>query len=227
MNFKLHKIIKSDNSNTGAEVYRLLKKGVLSGYWAPGVRLIEKDLAKTLGVSRIPIREAIKKLESDKLLSITPKKGAIVIKMSPKEIEDIYTVVGCLEGMAAKLAVNNLENDNIKKLKTFIHEMSKEQIKGDYKNWLKSNIAFHKLYINACGNSQLINLILEKREWLLRYWILACSKPGLLDKIKIHHEKIMKAFEKRDSERVRNCVEQHNLLVGKETKEYLEKLLII
>jgi DNA-binding GntR family transcriptional regulator len=224
---KLQKIVKNIDSNSSAEAYRVLKKGILSGYLLPGERLIEKDLAEVIGISRSPIREAIKKLESEKLVTVEPNKGATVIKMSPIEIEETYFIVGCLEGLAAKCATNNLDENAFKKLNILIHDMSEVRMKQDYKSWLKGNISFHRTYIDVCGNSQLANLILEKREGLSRYWFLACSKPGLLEKCLDDHRKIMDALKQENPERARKCVEQHIMSVGSEIKEFLEKLLII
>jgi DNA-binding GntR family transcriptional regulator len=212
---------------SSTETYRTLRKAILSGYLAPGERLIENELAEKMGVSRIPIREAIKKLESENLVAITPNKGATVVKMSPIEIEEAYFIVGALEGLAAKLAVSNLKNDIHKKLATLTADMAEEIKKQDYRSWLKKNIEFHRVYIDACGKPTLANLILEKREGISRYWFLACSKPGLLDACMAQHKAIMRALIQKDPEQSKKLVEQHIMSVGIEVRKYLEKILII
>ena len=228
MNYsKLQGIVKSGDLNSSAEAYRVLKKAVLSGYLLPGERLVEKDLAEIIGISRIPIREAIRKLESERLVTVEPNKGATVIKMSPVEIEETYFIVGCLEGMAAELALGSLNENDLTKMNVSIENMSTDKMKSDYKNWLKQNIIFHRIYIDACNRPHLASLLLEKRQGLSRYWFLACSKPGLLEKCLADHEEIAEAFSQRNPKGVRNCVEQHIMSVGTEVRKFLENLPII
>lgn len=224
---KLQKIVRNADLNSSAEAYRVLKKAVLSGYLLPGERLVEKDLAEIIGISRIPIREAIRKLESERLVTVEPNKGATVIKMSPVEIEETYFIVGCLEGMAVELALDSLSENDLTKMNALIKSMSEDKMKSDYKNWLKQNIVFHRIYIDACGKPQLSSLILEKREGLARYWFLACSKPGLLEKCLVDHKEIAEALKQKKPKQARKCVEQHIMSVGTEVKEFLENLPII
>jgi DNA-binding GntR family transcriptional regulator len=209
---------------SSAEAYKTLKKAIVSGYLVPGERLIEKDLAEKMGISRIPVREAIKKLESERLITVTANKGATVVKMSPIEIEETYFIVGCLEGLAAKLAIGNLDFKAFEKFTTLNSGMFEDITREDYRGWHKKNIEFHRVYINGCRKPILANLILENREGLSRYWLYACLKPGLLETCMAHHKEIMEAFKAKNPELARKLVEFHYMSIGTVVKEYFEKL---
>ena len=107
------------NKSLEKTIYDALKEGIFSGRFQPGERLVESTLAAQLNVSRTPMREAIKRLEAEKLVEIVPNKGATVVKVSPDDIEEMYEIVGILEGYACSLAISRIESQHIERLKEF------------------------------------------------------------------------------------------------------------
>ncbi len=214
-------ISKEENSLAGI-VFTTLKKAIFSGQLKPGERLIESALSSQFGVSSIPLREAIKKLEAEKLVEVIPYKGARVVKASPQDIEDMYAIVGVLEGYAAKLATPLLNNSHLVKLEKLNEELQKEELKRNVKNWLKANNQFHRTFTDACQRPNLINAIYEKIGPLGRYWQIMISMPGIMDDGINDHSRIIDAFESKDSKLVRKLVENHRIISGRRIKKYIE-----
>lgn len=123
--------IKIKNANSLREnVTRILEEAIYSGYMPPGLRLIESELASKLKISRTPVREAILQLESEGLVKMIPNKGAFVNIFSIDEIDEIYIIFGALSGVAASLSVENISDDELKKMEACIGKMevSKDNI---------------------------------------------------------------------------------------------------
>ncbi|MDY6857412.1 MAG: GntR family transcriptional regulator [Thermodesulfobacteriota bacterium] len=220
----MFKAISKERNSLATVVFNDLKKAIFSGQLKPGERLIESTLASQFGVSSIPLREAIKKLEAERLVEVIPYKGARVVKASPSDIEDTYTIVGILEGYAAKLATSILESLHIDKMKKLHQKMQDEGVKKDIKNWLKVNNEFHCAFVEMCNRPNLMNLIYEKIGPLGRYWYIATSIPGVIDDGIGDHGRIIRAFEERDSDLARFLVENHRIFTGQRVKECLVNL---
>ena len=220
----MFKTIPKTRSSLASVVFKQLKKAIFSGQLKPGARLVESALAAQFGVSSIPLREAIKKLEAENLVEVIPYKGARVVQASPSDIEDTYAIVGVLEGYAAKLATPLLEQSHIDRMKSLHQKMQDENIKRDIKHWLKVNNEFHRIFVDRCKLPNLINLIHDKIGPLGRYWYIATSIPGVLDDGINYHGKIIKAFEERDSDLARSLVENHRIIAGQQVKERLANL---
>lgn len=220
----MFKAIPKARSSLATTIFKSLKKAIFSGQLKPGVRLIESSLATQFGVSSIPLREAIKKLEAEGLVEVIPYKGARVVQASPSDIEDAYAIVGVLEGYAAKLATPLLEPTHIDKMKKLHQEMQDEELKKDLKHWLKVNNEFHRTFVAPCKLPNLISLIHDKIGPLGRYWYIATTIPGAINDGINEHGQIIKAFEDGDSDRVRLLVENHRIIAGQRVKECLLNL---
>jgi DNA-binding GntR family transcriptional regulator len=205
------------------EVYRSLRSWIISGRLRPFERLVEDSLAQQLGVSRNPVREAIRMLAVQNLVAIQSNKGAVVRNVEPEEIEETFLIVGVLEAMAAALACSRLTTEDIAKMESAASEMSKPMIMDDYKTWLKKNLEFHGVFINGSGKTLLAKTILEKRVFLNHYWHLACTRVGMLDTCNAYHQQILSAFCERDEKLVRKVVEEHDQRTGLIIKEFLLK----
>ncbi|MEW6615317.1 MAG: GntR family transcriptional regulator [Thermodesulfobacteriota bacterium] len=220
----MFKTISKEVNSLSSVVFNALKKAIFSGQLKPGQRLVESSLAAQFGVSSIPLREAIKKLEAEKLVEVIPYKGAHVAKASPQDIEYMYTIVGVLEGYAAKLVTPMLKPLHLNKLKNLHLQMQKEELKKEGKNWLKVNNEFHRIFLDVCPLTNWTNLIYDKIGSLGQYWYIAFSIPGLLDNGILGHGRIIDAFEKKESELVRNLVESHRIITGQVLRKHLENI---
>jgi DNA-binding GntR family transcriptional regulator len=155
-------------------------------------------------------------------VEVIPYKGARVVKASPQDIEDMYAIVGVLEGYAAKLATPLLNNSHLVKLEKLNEELQKEELKRNPKNWLKANNQFHRTFTDACQRPNLINAIYEKIGPLGRYWQIMISMPGIMDDGINDHSRIIDAFESKDSKLIRKLVEKHRIISGRRIKKYIE-----
>ena len=216
-------IPKRDNSLSNI-VFNSLKKAIYSGQLKPGERLVESSLASQFGVSSIPLREAIRRLEAEKLVDVVPYKGARVAKASPQDIEDMYTIVGVLEGYVAKSVTPHLEASHMEKLKKLHVQMQDEDLKQDGRTWLKVNNEFHRVFVDLYPLSHLKNLIYEKIGPIGRYWYIGISIPGVMEDGIRGHGGIIEAFENRDSELVRQLVENHRIITGRKIRENIENM---
>jgi len=177
-----------------------LEKKIIDGTLKPGERIIEESICKVFGVSRSPVREAFRILESQGLVSRKPRKGVTVTRIAPKEAEDIYRIRANLESLATYLAVKKQNPKVLKELKR-IHEkmiaLAKEnKITAAYFNL---NLSFHATLVNACENQRLIQMIQTFVKQTKRYRIEVLSMPGRIKHSLENHEKIIRSFESGDA----------------------------
>lgn len=189
-----------------------IRDSILRGKLKPGERLMELDLAKLLGISRTPIREAFLQLESEGFLKVIPRKGAIVTETSFKDAEETYEIKSVIEGLAARLATLKLTDEQINELEKINKEMEEIALSEnkDYQKFLELNSSFHKVINESCGNDKLIKLILNLRYQTFRYNYLFLSLISHLESSVQEHNQIIEAIKKRDEELVEKLVKKHN-----------------
>jgi len=182
------------------QIVQGLEKKILEGDLKPGQRIIESALCQTLRVSRSPVREAFRILESKGFVTSEPRKGISVTTITSQEAEDIYMIRANLESLATYLAVKKQDPKVLKKLRTLHQQMRKVLAKTDINPYFMLNLKFHEALINACENNRLIELINTFDKQTRRYRLEAISIPGWINSsIKIH-EAIIQAFESGDAE---------------------------
>ncbi len=135
-----------------------LMENILSGKIPAGERLVESRLAKQLGVSQAPVREAIRELEQMGLLESTPFRGSAVRNVSREDIAEVYPVRALLEGMAARIVCRKHDPEVITKLEEAMRDMRETALKGDRGSMILSDIEFHETIIKAAGNKFLLRL---------------------------------------------------------------------
>lgn len=175
-----------------------IRDAILKGDLSPGERVSEPDIAERYGISRTPIREAFRQLESEGYLTVIPRKGAVVAKHTEKDIEEFYSIKSVLEGYAAQLAADKMTPKDIDKLETINKRLEKLSKGKDVKTFFRAHNEFHEYFIRAAGNQKLLELIqqlLKKFEYLR---IASLSLPGRMDISVQEHKKIIKAFRNND-----------------------------
>jgi DNA-binding GntR family transcriptional regulator len=212
----------SPNQLLRETVYANLKKQILSGQVSPGARLVEAALAAELEASRTVIREAIKQLELEGLVRITPYKGTKVARFSPEDLEEIYTIQAALEGVAAGLATRRIHNGEIKDLRR-IQIKLRAAIRAEPAVWQRLNVSFHQFFLDKSGNRRLQNLIKSHRDHFARYWRILLSIPGQRERNTRDHEKILKALKNGDPLKVRLAMEDHIQEAAKNLAAFLQK----
>jgi DNA-binding GntR family transcriptional regulator len=150
--------------------YDYLKSNVLSGHFNPGERLTEEHLAKSMGVSRTPVREALHKLESEGLVKPLERRGFSVARDSREEMEDLFDIRAALEGYAIRLICERITEETVKKLNGIIQKAEDAFKRKKLDEIFEYNTQFHDvLHGVIAGNSRFHNLIADTRKYVLRY----------------------------------------------------------
>lgn len=141
-----------------------LQKGILGGRFAPGQRLIERDLIEEFGLSRGPVREAFHRLSSDGLVDLIPNRGATVRRLHRKEVEELFQIRESLEGMAAGLAAKNIDQGQNRKIFNAVWKQVKPSKKDlQWNVFMENNHLFHKTIVDISNNTQLNDLVEKLR----------------------------------------------------------------
>jgi len=186
-----------------------LQEAIASGELKPNQHLVERDLARILGMSRTPIREALRRLEATAYITRLPTGGIIVTDHSPKQVHDLYEIRKILEGQATRLACERYEEDQIFRLEEY-HERCIEAVRsGKIEQFFDVNSAFHLWIYNQCGNPYLIDLIMTFRDE--RFFLRVIRKFTDKDwRATINqHGQILEAVRKRDTGAARKVMEEH------------------
>jgi len=170
-------------------VFENIRKAIIEGVLKPGERLMEIQLSEQLGVSRTPVREAIRMLELEGLVVMLPRKGAYVANISKKDLMDILEVRVGLEGLAAYCATDRMTKDHIKKLETISKELEEAVYKNDVETMLAKDEEFHTLIFEATGNKRLISMMINIWETVYRFRLMYMSDYSSAVNIVDEHKK--------------------------------------
>ena len=179
-----------------------IEAAIISGQLEPGSRLSEQGLAASLGVSRGPLREAIRRLEGRKLLERTPNIGVRVASLSHKDLNEILQVREALEGMACRLAAQNMTDKEISELAGLLdkHEQQKSVREGKGYYQESKDFDFHFRIVAGSRNERLSQILLGDLYYLLRvYRYKSSTKPGRATEALKEHKAIVAALQKRDA----------------------------
>ncbi len=200
----------STASVSSALVLRKLENAILSGYFKPRERLVERDLLAHFDVSRTIIREVLKMLEGKGLVRITPYRGAIVVDLSAEEVEEIFFLRQKLEAIAARLVVENITRIEIQRLKKLSKELENHLSKKTDQMIEKDN-EFHRALFQASGNSHLNEMIdhLGTKAHMVKF--NAWSLPNRIEHSISEHRAMIAALERRDAEAFEKLVIEHLL----------------
>ncbi|MBQ9155559.1 MAG: GntR family transcriptional regulator [Eubacterium sp.] len=190
-------------------VFKTLRRAIITGEFAPGERLMEISLAKRLGVSRTPVREAIRKLELEGLVIMIPRKGAQVARITEKSLREVIEVRNVLEEFAATLACDRIEEKD-KQVMQDAHELFVRAVEeGDIMKMVDMDEKFHDAIFGAAKNERLLSIIASLREQFYRYrveYIRDLENPAILIK---EHQKLMNAIFNHDKESARRFMNTH------------------
>jgi len=179
-------------------VFEKLRMAIIGGDLEQGERLVETFIAENMGVSRTPVREALRKLEVEGLAENIPRKGTLVKGISKKDIIEIYEMREVLEGLEFRLACLNLSTLQITVLKEIIDKMEKSVISNDMVWYWSLHKEFHEIILFACGNSRLINEMKQVYEYLIRLRNFTLVMNKRVKEAMVEHKEIVEAFEKKD-----------------------------
>ncbi len=190
-------------------VFNSLREAILRGDLLPGERLMELQLAAKLGVSRTPIREAIRMLEQEGLAVTVPRKGAEVAKMTLKGMEDVLEIREALDELAVQLACVRISEEQLQELQHRKQDFETSLASGDVKQMAEADVHFHDVIYEATGNPKLMNLLNNLREQIYRYRVEYIKKVENHPILIREHEAIYQALLSRNEEAAVISIRDH------------------
>jgi DNA-binding GntR family transcriptional regulator len=220
----------SDGLPSSELVYRQLKDQIITGDLAPGSRLIELSIAADFGVSRTPVREALKRLAAENLVLADPARGMIVHAPDAGEIEDVFVVREALDGLAARLAAHRITPSELSRLRLIVDTM-RQAIQSDRREQIViANQRFHDVIYAAAGNAMLARVASDLRDFVRRFSTLPFASPDRVVHVLAEHEAILAALEAHSPEEAQSASNGHleaarEYLVRLDLKEFAEDVL--
>ena len=190
-------------------VCEALRDAIRKGVLEPGERLMEVQLADELGISRTPVREAIRKLEQEGYVIMMPRRGTYVADVSESDIKEIFEIRSALESLATGLAARRIEQDEIEKLQNLLNEIEEYIAQGDMDKIVETDIKFHELLYQFSRNERLAAIISNLKEQLSRFRTLSMSYPGRLQETFEEHSEMVEAIADGDVSAARDAAEHH------------------
>ena len=205
-------------------VFNTLREAILKGELRPGERLMEIQLAQRLGVSRTPIREAIRKLELEGLVLMVPRKGAEVAKITEKSMQDVLEVRRALEALAIQLACERITKEEISLLENNAKEFEMASRTRDRVVMAEADQAFHTVIYDATKNDRLIYILNNLREQMYRYRLEYLKDEKIHATILKEHEEIVRTVKTRKAEDAVVAISTHIDNQQKAIRNYIKSI---
>ncbi|HEX9062256.1 MAG TPA: GntR family transcriptional regulator [Clostridia bacterium] len=206
---KLSKINLNDYKPLREVIFDSLREAIIVGELKPGERLMEVQLAEKMGVSRTPVREAIRMLELEGLVEMLPRKGAHVAELSIKDIVDVLEVRASLDGLATSLASVRITDDEIKVLKQIHSQFANYVEKDNLQGAIKKDVEFHELIYRSSRNDRLIQIINNLRERVQRFRVIYLKDFMSSKELIKEHIGIIEAITGKDALASQKAAEMH------------------
>jgi DNA-binding GntR family transcriptional regulator len=215
--------LKLDNYKPLREVvFDSIRGAIISGMLKPGERLMEVQLAEKMGVSRTPIREAIRKLELEGLVIMIPRKGAYVADLSIKNITDVLEVRAALEGLASGLAALRMTEEEIKELELIARHFEQAMNSNDVEGIIQTDIEFHEKIFKSTRNEKLQQLANSLMEQVQRFRVMYVNQSAKSVNLIKEHYKIVEAISVRNRAMAENIAKIHIQNAEKDMMRMLE-----
>jgi DNA-binding GntR family transcriptional regulator len=211
---------KENRSLLTGEIYRELRKQILGGELKPAQQLRQDDIAALFGVSKIPVREALKQLEADGLVEFKPRRGAFVVELSESDILEVQEIRIALETRALELAIPNMTDNDINQAREILNEY--EQV-TDFERWCDLNSRFHQCIYAPCGLSKLVAMIQNVKDRTGAFMRLKVTMASGLDRPHSEHKKILAACEAGDVELGVKLLREHIERTKKEVAAHFRR----
>lgn len=190
-------------------VVESIRQAIISGQFPPGMRLMELQLAEEMGVSRTPVREAIRKMELEGLVVMIPRRGAYVADISIKDINEVYEVRTALDVLSAGLAAERIDKSEIQEMRELLAEEAALVEAKDYPRIIDNDTAFHDVIYRASGNTRCMNIISNLREQITAIRGRSMPYPGRVEIMLKEHRAIFDAIAAGKVEKAQEAVRTH------------------
>jgi DNA-binding GntR family transcriptional regulator len=190
-------------------VYETLREAIRTGALTPGERLMEIQLAEELGVSRTPVREAIRKLELERFVVMLPRRGTYVANLSLKDINEVFEIRSALDGLAAGLAAERITEEELEQMERLLVEIADHIEKRNNMKIVEADEAFHDILYRASRNERLVGIIYNLREQFARFRSVSINYPGRLQNTLEEHRQVVEAIAQRNPELAQQKAREH------------------
>lgn len=190
-------------------VLEAIREAIINGTLKPRERLMEIQLAEELGVSRTPVREALRKLELEGFIVMVPRKGAYVADLSFKDIADVFEIRAALEALAAGLAAERITDEELEEMERLLVEKAEAIAANDMEKLIEVDTKFHDAIYRASRNERLYAIINNLREQIQRFRTTSLAYPGRMKQSLDEHRGIVEALQARDIQLARNLAQEH------------------
>jgi DNA-binding GntR family transcriptional regulator len=204
-------------------VFQTLRQGILTGTLRPGERLLEIQLANRLGVSRTPIREAIRKLELEGLVTMIPRRGAEVAQITEKSLKDVMEVRRALDALSVELACDRIESSELEMLERACVNFEQAVATGDNVTIAQADVTFHETIVQSTGNKRLLALVHNLSEQVYRYrfeYIKDSNQHSLLMR---EHRIIYDSIVIKDKDTAAKAAKEH---INNQENAIMQQILI-
>ncbi len=213
---------KEDGKSLSRQVFEKLQKDILEGKYQTNEKMVEMTLSKELGVSRTPIREALRQLELEGLVVLVPNKGIYVNNITQKDVEDIYIIRGLIEEQCAKWACDNINEKQLAELEEVVYLSQFYYDKGDFESLLSLDNKFHLIMYEASGSKILKNFLTDLHKYVVRARRSSLRDLSRAKESIKEHRQILDMIKKGDKEKVSQLVRNHVNNSHKSVKQKLE-----
>jgi GntR family transcriptional regulator, rspAB operon transcriptional repressor len=203
------KLVIKDGDSIRKRVYHHLRERILKGEAAPGERLIEAKIAREIGTSRTPVREALHSLELEKLIRSIPRVGYVVEEMSREEVEQICAIRGVIEGLAVRWAMERAEEKLLKGLQQIVAKQEEAIARDNLAGYVELDARFHEMIARMSGSPRLVELTETLRRHMLRYRIQCVHVKETALRSLEGHRQILAALESARVETVTEAIREH------------------
>ena len=200
-----------DHYSLSGKVFTSLKNSILAGEFENGAELREIVLAKKLGVSRTPVREALRQLEQEGLVEIYPNRGAHVKGITYKDVEDIFRIRARLEGLCAEMAVTSITEEQLNKLEETILLSKFYEEKKDMEHLLAMDSQFHEILFESCGSKILEHQLKDYHQYVQKARLRSLERQERAKKSTQEHEEILLAIMEKDAKKADELATRHIL----------------
>lgn len=191
------------------QVFDKIRSDILNGKYKRGEELVESSIGKELGISRTPVREAIRQLELEGLVQLVPNKGAFVTGISEKDVRDIYLIRARLEGLAARMAAKNITPELLDAMEETVVLSEYHAKKEHYEQVCEMDSKFHKLLYKASGSRILEHTLTDFHQYVQRVRMASIMKKRRMEKSNDEHDAILTAIREHDEEEAELVATRH------------------
>lgn len=204
----IHKDV-NDNYSLRGRVFNKIREDILSGVYHENEELKENSIGIELGVSRTPVREALRQLELEGLVTMIPNKGAYVTGITSKDIHDIYMIRSYLEGLCAKWACEHITEAQIEALDEVLYLTEFHASRNHHDQMVELDNKFHELIYQASGSKILYHVLSDFHHYVERVRKITLAVPSRATKSSQEHAAILDAIKKRDGELAEVLAHEH------------------